>query len=452
MKQIDENSFSRIELAIIEKHNCSDKEAKSILNSLKLFINCDESIYQNRVLQSALLTAVNTGRRAFLGGVYVYLPKNVKCLFNWSGNKEMEKIIKLLGGKVVDRKLKGPDVIYVGQNNSNIDYYRIVGNEWQGGVLVPGDNIKLSMNRNSKLCLGGIAASAIVVGLMFLKKSSIYSLALLESTGISLWRPDLIWCSKEAIGPKIKYLPQKYWLLGLGHLGQAYLWNMSFLPFSNSSKVMVYLQDIDRIIKANIDSGLLSFNNSIGKLKTRVCQKFLEDRKFETRLIEKRFDKSFKVNRKDNEPLLALCGFDNLESRLELQHSEFDYIVNCGLGGALDSFDDIMIDSLPNSETYKFWETRINAKQDILHKTVNEILNKEMEDKCGIFDIANKAISTSFVGALAGTLALGDLLRGLNDGQRFMKINVSIRNLSNIKTTDSISYKSQLTPNGFLGV
>ena len=453
MKKIDENNFSRIELAIIEKFNCTHNKAKEILSSLKLYINCGQDIYKSKILQAALLTAVNTGSRAFLGGVYVYIPANVECLIDWPRAKALDKIVKSLGGNIVDKNIDIEEAIYIGQEKGKTDCYRVIANEWQGGLLVPGDKIELPLNCfDAKLCCGGIAAAAITVGLMFLKKTTIDSLALLESRGISLWKPDLNWYDNESGGPKLKYLPKKYWALGLGHLGQAYLWNINFLPYKNTSEIIIYLQDADKIIKANIDSGLLTNKGSVDKLKTRICQKFLEQRGFQTRVIERKFDKYFKVNKIENEPLVALCGFDNPESRMALENSGFDYIVNCGLGATLDSFYDIIVDSLPNPEFYKLLTTQANIKTDIKHKTVNKILNEESKDICGILNIANKAISTSFVGALASSFVLGDILRGLNGGNRYIKTNCNLRDISRIKVTNQIPYKNELATNGYLNV
>jgi len=38
--------------------------------------------------------------------------------------------------------------------------------------------------------------------------------------------------------PLLSNLPNRFWVLGLGHLGQAFLWNLALLPFPNRQEEM----------------------------------------------------------------------------------------------------------------------------------------------------------------------------------------------------------------------
>jgi hypothetical protein len=62
-----------------------------------------------------------------------------------------------------------------------------------------------------------------------------------------------------------------------------------------------------------------------GKLKTRVCSKWLEERGFRTRLMERPFDLNFRCRtvKPQAEPRLALCGFDSNPARRDLQTAGF---------------------------------------------------------------------------------------------------------------------------------
>jgi len=59
--------------------------------------------------------------------------------------------------------------------------------------------------------------------------------------GISLWRSDLHCLDDSAGGPGVTLLPNKFWLLGLGHLGQAYIWNIGLLPFKAPNEITFLL-------------------------------------------------------------------------------------------------------------------------------------------------------------------------------------------------------------------
>ena len=100
-----------------------------------------------------------------------------------------------------------------------------------------------------------------------------------EPVGVSLWKPDCNWLLPEANGRKIDYLPKNLSVLGLGHLGQAYLWNLGLLIEPNTGgKMKILLQDFDVVKKANFITGLLSELLSVGKKKTRICAEWLEKR------------------------------------------------------------------------------------------------------------------------------------------------------------------------------
>src|SRR5438270_3297050 len=95
------DQFNRLSLGVIEKDKCSPQEAIQKLQSLQLNLVCGEEIGSSMPLQAALLTAVNTAKRAFLGGVHVNLPADMQCLLPFPGNHSLQEVIQLLGGKIV---------------------------------------------------------------------------------------------------------------------------------------------------------------------------------------------------------------------------------------------------------------------------------------------------------------------------------------------------------------
>jgi hypothetical protein len=69
---------------------------------------------------------------------------------------------------------------------------------------------------------------------------------------VSLWEP---WLDPEtaAAGPAEVYIPPKLWFIGLGHLGQGFLWNLGLLPVRGSRAV---LQDDQTVGEENEATGL----------------------------------------------------------------------------------------------------------------------------------------------------------------------------------------------------
>ena len=145
----------------------------------------------------------------------------------------------------------------------------------------------------------------------------------------------------------MQYLPQKLWILGLGHLGQAYLWTLGLLPYAEPQKAEFFLQDFDRVVVANLGTGLLCSAESVGRLKTRLCAEWMENRRLRTRIIERPFD--FRIVPNDDEPLVALCGFDSAAARRLLEKPGFDLIVEAGIGGDIANFDHIFLHTFPDA-------------------------------------------------------------------------------------------------------
>ena len=78
--ELNVDTFNRLSLGIMEKEGCQPHEALQKLELLSLNLQCGNIIESLVFLQVALLTAVNTGKRTFFGGVFVQMLKDVKML------------------------------------------------------------------------------------------------------------------------------------------------------------------------------------------------------------------------------------------------------------------------------------------------------------------------------------------------------------------------------------
>lgn len=450
--ELNPDTFNRLSLGIMQKDFCTPEMAIDKLESLRLNLIGGELLRDSFTLQSALLTAVNTGKRSFLGGIFVQIPAGIISLAHWPGKRYLHEIIEELGGELTDF----PDDRYFcltfglpGRIDDN--KMSVICNSWQGGVLVDGE--ESPFESRGDLPTAGVFAAGLAVFLAFLKVTGIYLAACDRSQGISLWRPDLNWLDPEASGPAVSYLPNKFWLLGLGHLGQAYLWNIGLLRFKDKVSVSVLLQDDDRIVEANWSAGLLSEMKDAGKYKTRICSQWLEERGFKTTITERRFDGN--TRRINEEPFIALCGFDSAPSRIYLEKAGFDLIVEAGLGNDLSTFDLISFHSFPDASMTpeEIWGSE-EKKQQERSSIVFDLLKDRNEKDCGIlaFDISGKSVSASFIGACTGALVIAELVRGLNGGKHYEKIVLQLRDLENKGTTLNFkdTYTAEHGRNGFV--
>jgi hypothetical protein len=451
---LDPTRFNRLSLGLIEKHGFSPHDALTRLESLSLNLDAGMEIARSLALQAALLTAVNTAKRAFLGEVCVRIPANTPLLLPWRGQClfTLNEAVTETGGRVVEYFDNAGFTLTFGKPGS-IDHNqaRVVCNNWQAGFLVEGEQDPLS--RGSDLPTAGIFAGAFAVFLAFLRSSGIDMTACDHSEGISLWRPDLDWRSSEACGPQLSLLPLKYWLLGLGHLGQAYLWNIALLPYPLPAEIRFLLQDDDLLEPANWSAGLLTEKGDSHLHKTRHCARWLEERGFSTQIIERRFDQH--TIRTEEEPRLALCGFDNAASRALLEDAGFDLALEAGLGNDLSTFDLISFHSFPDAtKTARTIWSDDGLAESMVNQRVLEALKQVDEDACGIIPltIAGKSISASFVGACAAALVVAESLRALHGGLHYDKVSLHLRNLSGKIAVihKGGAYSSELARNGFV--
>lgn len=408
------DNFDRLAKALILRHEVTYPCARQMLGEFTLHLECGDDIRGSAALQAALLTAVNTGKRAFRGGVTVAMPEHVELLVPWPGTKTLNETALEQGAvAAADDVRKSTASLVFGGADAPAASLRVVCDGWRGGVM-PSD-MTHEFEPGADFALGGVYAGALGVARAFLSASRISNRDLVEPAGLSLWRPDVDWLSSGAMGPVLDALPAKLWLLGLGHLGQAYAWTLGLLPFATPSKTMLFLQDHDTVVEANWSAGLLCERDQVGRHKTRLCAEWLERRGFRTRIVERPFDES--IRRLIDEPRIALCGFDNAGSRRLLEDPGFELVVEAGLGGTLDRFDRIVLHTFPDaaSSARNTWPPSTNDSQP-----VDPALLGLSKAKCGMLveEVTGKAISSSFTGACAGALVLAEILKAIHGGER----------------------------------
>jgi len=97
-----------------------------------------------------------------------------------------------------------------------------------------------------------------------------------QCIGLSLWDlADTNWLDAAGPDPDSGIFPRAFWLIGLGHLGQAFLFGLGLLPYDRPGDLHLLLQD-DDIITPSTES------TSIGTKKTRSMAAWAEGRGFTT--------------------------------------------------------------------------------------------------------------------------------------------------------------------------
>lgn len=442
-------NFDRLAKAMMERHRVDYRKAREMLSDLRLGLFCGEEVRSSVALQAAVLTAINTAKRAFRGGVTVQMPISTPLLLPWPEGSTLNAVAAELGATIVTGPADSDHTIAFANTKENAVGLRVVCDGWRGGVVPAGNAMQFQPGPD--FALGGILAGGIAVARAFLSAASISNRDVSEPSGFSIWRPDLQWLSNEAQGPPIKMLPTRLWLLGLGHLGQAYAWTIGLLGCPGKNAIKLYLQDFDESESGNWSAGLLCNGDNVGEMKTRISSQWLEARGFFTRIVERPFDEH--THRVGNEPRIAICGFDNSESRCNLESAGFDLIVEAGLGASVERFDRIAMRTFPDAseKAAEIWSSVSVPAKGSLRPDMFGV----QEESCGILfdDLTGRAISSSFVGACASAFTIGEVLKALHGGKRCEFLTVHLRDFDDIRVAlRDEEYQLRVARNGFVNL
>jgi hypothetical protein len=223
---------------------------------------------------------------------------------------------------------------------------------------------------------------------LFSAFAGINVMAMSQVIRLSLWGADASAAGGYAVGRPIDELPAAMSIFGLGHLGQAYLRSLAALPYTQPQDACLWLCDDDSVEEPNVETGALLTSADIDSLKTRATAKWLEDRGFSTRLLERRVDDAFR--RTENEPVIVLSEFDDNRPRHWLTDAGFERIFDSGLGGEAHNFDTVAFRAWPNPRSAEdLWpfetDTERQAREARKHVLVqaNQGYSGLADDECG---------------------------------------------------------------------
>lgn len=426
--------ISRISKFFTDRNGEDPAKASARRRNFSVTLKIGRDVVTSRSLQLAALTAAKVASRCFPKAVYVDAPNDVLNSAYLVSPRMFQTVAQALRselGASAFRKVQGGSVLLFGDALHDGDGLRVTFDGWIGaaGPL----RLLARMQERNHCALAPILAAAFAISEVFSSFANLDMKSTKRIVALSLWRPDLIYTDPSAVGPVVTELPTRAWLLGLGHLGNAYLWAFANLGHENTEDLLLYLLDFDTVEKPNLETGILFNKKNLGHLKTRVCSSWLEQLGIKTRLIERHFDHNFR--RRDGEPALALSGFDNNEARHYLTGAAFGRVIDSGVGGTANNFDSISVRTWPNSRAADdIWpllseiEKRLAA--EATEKAARENSGYRKFDRCGIVSVAGKSVAVPFVGLTAATLVLADVLRLLNDGKQIQNLKVRLGSLA----------------------
>jgi hypothetical protein len=444
--------FSRISKLFVDRDETAIEEAMSRRQQHTVTLSCGSDVARSYTLQLAVLTAASIASRCFPGAVRVVLEPGLATarLLFWPSLKQTfgEALAAVVGPNTVAADGDGSHgrALVFGNAAPTERALRVTFDGW---IATAGPAASVSRLPEREYCsLAGILAPALAISELFLEFAEVNIEAGRRAVALSLWRPDLPVSDPTSLGIPVQFLPRDLWTLGLGHLGNAYLWSVATLPYVNPGEVSLFLNDFDKVEDENVETSLLLTKEKIGQYKTRACAEWLENRGFQTRIIERPFDGNFR--RRADEPGLALCGFDSNPARRDLATAEFLRVVESGLGGTPDNFDIVSLHPFPNLRPAAGLWPDLPASEDTKRVKNQERLARENAayariggNECGRFVLAGKSIAVPFVGAAAATLVVAETIRLLHRGPAYTDTKLALATIDGRTARSSGNYQAQ---------
>ncbi|MDE2813815.1 MAG: hypothetical protein OXM01_12355 [Gemmatimonadota bacterium] len=400
-----ERQIARLARILVDSENISFDEAQARLRTLTLEVVVAPEA-ASPAAHAAILTAVSVASRTFVGGV------RVTGSIDQSPNSALPLRAESLAEAAILAGAFGFDgcpsrKIFVGTNEAPAEAWAVSPwwSGWSAGIVKPGE-VRWDAGDNP---LPGIAAGALAVGAAFDAQRGRYSDV---GSEVDLWP-----VGSGEIAPRFEevLLPGALRLIGLGNLGQAFLWTLAALPYADPAGVSLVLQDHDKITEENWATSVLVKSEVYGMLKTKVAEQWALDKGFDVRRLDCRLLATDRVdvdNVDNNDPRLALSGVDKIEARKLMAKVGFDCIVDAGLGRTSSDFDKYrvtvfdrvrLIDehfagqndepagvAIPNGEAYQRLEEEIGS--------------------CGAAQIGGASVAAPYVSALAAAVAISRVI------------------------------------------
>ena len=417
------------------------EEAEHLFASYRLAIAVGRDVASSPTLQAAVLTAVNAGRRSFLGGVQIAGALEVPLRVPWGRCRTLAEAIRdLRGCAVPDLNPDLPRVV-IGDGQAGLPVgefaVRATFDGWSGGVVPLDDPCRLP--ERQQFVPAGVLAGALAVSEAFQFVRGGNAAAGRRDVGLSLWFPDpeTSWLHGER-GPTVDKLPSRAWVVGLGHLGQAFLWTLGLLPYAEPAEVQLVLQDYDTLVEANESTSLLTTQAVVGEKKTRAMARWCEARGFRTTIIERLFAPDFRIE--SQEPCVAVCGVDNALARAALEDVGFGRIIEAGLGAGTEEYLAFQVHTFPASRSARARWGRGDVATPIpshIHRPAYRALAGAGIDDCGLTILAGRTVGAPFVGAATSAVVVSELLRLVLGEHRYEVVDGSLRSLEHRQTVRS---------------
>jgi hypothetical protein len=381
---------------------CSFAAAEARLDAVRPCILLGDAQASTPAGQTAALTALVTARKCFgrvrLAGTRLDVPLSQPLLIG----STIAEAAQAIGAEIQ------PSI------GDGVTHLIRVGNAspWRGWQVstwwdrwLAGTRLFAEPSGSAELSLAGMFAGALAVRQIF---ANVRNGAPAREASVSLWEPMRA-SSPERVGPNTCTIPTSLWFVGLGHLGQAFVWALLSLPLRGDRYAV--LQDDQRIGVENEPTSILVGDGCTGARKTRVAARWLERGGWNTELIERRHYGD--IQRTEQDPPILLSGLDDVRPRRALAAHGFDYMIDAGIGHGATDFEGLQIRVIPAGLAIDgLWldQDPSPGRDRLMRKDAYAALEHDI-GQCGVIPFADASVAVPFVGTATAALAIAQLAR-----------------------------------------
>lgn len=396
------------------------EEAEATLSNYGVRIKLSQSFDEDRVGQIIALTVINCASRSFRGNVKIEAPCDVRLNVPGFAGIMLSDFLTWTGVTSAFDECTKPWPIIEISATGKMQIEEAIhpwANGWAFGI---DGQMEFGRDLFPPACVaaGGLAVSE---AFSILRKDNPY--AGHRHIALSLWDPRASVNSVDS-GSSVDIEVPSAWLVGLGHLGQAYAWTLGFMPPAQSTTL--FLQDVDEITPSTTSTSILSTFDLIGQRKARVVAAWLEARGYKTALVERRFDQLQRVGA--SEPRVALFGVDNPSARRIFEGTGFSHVIDAGIGSGYKDFKAIRVRTFPGpSKAADLWASNLEEKGSVNTPAYKALIASGL-DPCGVTTLATRSVGAPFVGCVSAGYVIAALIRRKLGLDSFSVIDMNLRN------------------------
>lgn len=396
-------SRSRILKSITDHGTVSFEDAERRLSDVHLLITADDAVLDTAAGQSCVLACVAAATRTYKH-VSVLLRRDAVLLRPTGLGASLASSVRQAGATITtDTSHRRTHGVSIGcaPLDDQVFWVSCYWNGWLGGTRAPWDHEAVGAAWNP---LPGTFAGALAIRQTFEHVVGGFRSAG-RSLTVDLWNAHVSATAARPAGPEMVHLPKNLLLVGLGHLGQGFLWNLVQLPGSGD---VLALQDRQVAGLENVGTGVLTSASDLGLRKTRVAERAPAFVGWNVAVLDAPFQPGMRILQEQIP--VVISALDSVEPRQWILQAGYQLMLDLGVGHGPVDFEMGQVRVLAKG-AQSTWSAPAKLKDVDSLRDSPAYADEKARDQCGAYSLAQASVAVPFVGLALGAIAVTQLLR-----------------------------------------